>query len=196
MEILTHYFLPVCLGIGLSAAVGFRVFLPFLVMGMLQRFHLYSMPEGFLWIATDAALITFGLAAVLEVASYFIPWLDHLLDTITTPLAMAGGTAMMGSSLIAMDPLWQWSLAIIAGGGTAGIIKGSSAALRILSAATTGGWGNFILALAEFLGSLLLCLLSFLWPLLISFFIIGLLFWLLFRFGRKNIAGISSTHSK
>lgn len=186
MEIITHYFLPLCLGIGLSAAVGFRVFLPFLVMGLLQRFHLYTLPEGFQWIATNAALLTFGIAAVLEVAAYFIPWLDHLLDTITTPLAMAGGTAMMGSSLISMDPLWQWSLAIIAGGGTAGIIKGSSSALRILSTATTGGLGNFIVAIAEFLGSLLLSLLSFLWPVIICFFTIGLLIWLLFRFGRKK----------
>ena len=50
-------FLSICLGIGLSAACGFRVFVPLLVVSIASRGgHLHLSP-GFEWMGSDAALI-------------------------------------------------------------------------------------------------------------------------------------------
>ena len=80
------------LGVGLSAACGFRVFVPLLVtsiLGVTGWVPLVS--EGTGWIATWPALITFASATVLEGLGYLIPWLDHLLDSVATPAAVVAG---------------------------------------------------------------------------------------------------------
>lgn len=167
MELITSYLVPILIGIGLSAAVGFRIFVPFLVMGLIQRFGIYSLPAGFEWLSQNEALLAFGIATIIEIIAYFVPWLDSALDLITTPLAMIGGTIMMGSSLYELDPLWKWSLAILAGGSTAGLIKSGNTGLRLLSTATTGGLGNFIIAVGELFLSILFSLLSAIIPFII-----------------------------
>ena len=69
MEIL----LSLCIGVGLSAACGFRIFVPFLVMNLAARSgHLFLSPE-FQWMSSDAAFIAFGTAAVLEISAYYLP---------------------------------------------------------------------------------------------------------------------------
>ena len=77
-----------------------------------------------------------------EIFAYFIPWVDNLLDSIALPLAALAGTAVMVSTVADLDPVITWSLAIIAGGGTATAIKGASATSRLTSTATTGGLAN------------------------------------------------------
>src|SRR5512146_248311 len=67
------------LGIGLSAACGFRVFVPLLAASILGVTGWMPLAvEGTGWIATWPALIVFATATVLETAGYFIPWLDHI----------------------------------------------------------------------------------------------------------------------
>ncbi|MEX0288806.1 MAG: DUF4126 domain-containing protein, partial [Flavobacteriaceae bacterium] len=78
----------------------------------------------------------------VEIFAYFIPYVDNLLDSLAIPLAAIAGTAVMVSTVANLDPVVTWSLAIIAGGGTATAIKGASASGRLASTATTGGLGN------------------------------------------------------
>ena len=52
--------LSVCLGIGLSAACGFRVFVPLLVMSIANLSGHLTLAHGFDWIGTYPALITFS----------------------------------------------------------------------------------------------------------------------------------------
>ena len=127
-------------------------------------------------------MIALGAATVLETLAYFIPWFDNLLDTIALPTASIAGTAVMASTLVELDPLWQWALAIIAGGGTAGLIKGVSANTRLASTATTGGLVNPVITTAETAASAGLSALSvFLWP-LAAIIVIGLLVLVIFFF--------------
>lgn len=42
------------------------------------------------------ALITLGVAMILEIGAYFIPWVDTVLDAIAIPLAAIAGTAGYG----------------------------------------------------------------------------------------------------
>ena len=89
--------LAVSLGIGLSAACGFRVFVPLLVMSVASLSGHLTLAPGFQWIGTYPALITFSVATVAEIGGYYIPWVDHLLDTMATPAAIVAGTVITAS---------------------------------------------------------------------------------------------------
>ena len=67
-------------GIGLSAACGFRIFVPLLVMSIAAHAGHLTLVPTFQWIGSDAAFVTFAVATCLEIAAYYIPWLDHALD--------------------------------------------------------------------------------------------------------------------
>lgn len=160
MDTLTSIFL----GVGLSAACGFRVFVPMLFMSVASLSGHLALAPGFQWIGTYPALLTFAVATVLEIGGYYIPWLDHLLDTMATPAAIVAGTVVTASMVSKMDPTLKWTLAIIAGGGAAGIVQGTTVVARAASTATTGGLGNPIFATVELGSSLLVTIMALLLP--------------------------------
>ncbi|MEE9362165.1 MAG: DUF4126 domain-containing protein [Cellulophaga sp.] len=141
--------ISIFLGIGLAASVGFRVFLPLFALSLASYFGVWDLNESWQWIGSLAALVILGVATIIEIFAYFIPWVDNLLDSVSIPLAAIAGTAVMVSTVANLDPVITWSLAIIAGGGTATAIKGSAATGRLASTATTGGLGNPVIAAAE-----------------------------------------------
>lgn len=166
----------ICLGIGLSAACGFRVFLPLLLVSLAGLTGHLGLHAGFGWMATWPAVVLFASATVAETLGYFIPWFDHVLDTVAAPLAVVAGIALSASQFVDFDPMWRWTLAIIAGGGAAGLVKGITALVRTASTATTGGVANPIYAGLEFLASLATSLLALLIPLLLVAGLIALSF--------------------
>src|SRR5207302_1413632 len=92
--------LSICVGIGLSAACGFRVFVPLLVMSIASLSGHLPLAHGFEWIGSYPALIAFSVATCVEILGYYIPWLHHVLDTIASPAAVvAGGVVSLGASL-------------------------------------------------------------------------------------------------
>lgn len=137
------------LGIGLAASTGFRVFLPLFALSLAAYFGVWELNENWEWIGSLAAIITLGVATLAEIFAYFIPWVDNALDSIAIPLAAIAGTAVMVSTIANLDPVVTWSLAIIAGGGTASAIKGANAAGRLTSTATTAGVANPIVSTVE-----------------------------------------------
>lgn len=141
------------LGVGLSAACGLRVFVPLLVTGLAGLSGWLPLGEGFQWLATGPALMVFATATIIEVLSYQVPGLDHALDTLAGPAAVIAGTLLAASQLQALDPLTRWTLALIAGGGAAGLVRGTTAAARAATSLGTGGLGNPLLAAAETTGS-------------------------------------------
>jgi len=156
----------VALGLGLASAVGFRVFLPVLLAGLAARLGHLPLAPGFGWLAGDAALVVLAVAALLELGAYLVPWLDHLLDVIAAPAAVAAGTVLMASTLVDVPPWLRWGLALVAGGGTAGLLHGATAALRLGSTATTGGLGNPAVATFETATATFLTVLALAAPLL------------------------------
>ncbi|XLS27701.1 DUF4126 domain-containing protein [Flavobacteriaceae bacterium M23B6Z8] len=141
--------ISIFLGIGLAASVGFRVFLPLFVLSLATYFEMWQLNESWEWIGSLGALIIFGVATLAEIFAYYIPWFDNLLDTIALPLATVAGTAVMVSTMADMTPAVTWTLAIIAGGGTATAIKGATSATRLTSSATTAGVANPIVSTVE-----------------------------------------------
>lgn len=145
----TETILSIFLGVGLAASVGFRVFLPMFALSLASYFGFWDLNDSWQWMGSLIAVMTLGIATILEIFAYFIPWLDNLLDSFAVPLAAIAGTAVMVSTITNLDPVVTWSLAIIAGGGTATAIKGAGASSRLASTATTGGLANPILTTVE-----------------------------------------------
>ena len=172
---LPQVLLGAALGLGLAAAVGFRVFVPFLLVAIAAKSGQVHLAGGFEWLGTDIALVMFGIAALLEVAAYFIPFFDHLLDTVAGPAAVIAGAVLMASTLVDMAPWLRWTVAIVAGGGTAGLLHGATSSLRLGSTATTGGLGNPAFATMETGASTALTILAMLVPLVALALVIFLL---------------------
>jgi hypothetical protein len=159
-------FLSICVGIGLATACGLRVFIPLLVAGVASHFGQLPLSPGFHWLGSTPALIAFSVAACLEVAGYYIPWVDNLLDTIASPSAMIAGTIVSVALMTGMDPFYKWALGLIAGGGLAGLMQGTTVVARGASSVGTGGLGNHLLATAELVGAVVLSVLAVMLPLL------------------------------
>jgi len=156
--------LSIALGIGLSAAAGFRVFVPLLALSIAGYADVLHLAPGFAWIGTIPAIVAFGTATVLEIAAYYIPWVDNALDTIAAPAAVVAGTVISASVITDLPPLIRWTFALIGGGGIAGLLQGATAFLRLKSTALTAGMGNPVLATAELGGSVGTVILSLLLP--------------------------------
>ncbi len=169
--------ITIFMGIGLSAASGFRIFVPFLVVSIAAFTGNLTLSDSFSWIGTLPALITFSLATVVEIAGYYIPWMDNLLDTIASPIAVIAGAVLMASVLNEISPLVKWVLAIIAGGGVAGTIQAITGVTRITSSVTTGGLGNPAVSSVESGGSLTLSVIAIFIPLIAGIIVIVLLIW-------------------
>jgi hypothetical protein len=174
----------VALGIGLAAAVGFRVFLPLLVVSVAGYSGYLSLSESFSWLATLTALLMLSVAAVLEIAAYYIPGVDNLLDTVATPAALVAGTVVAAAVMADLPPLVKWTTAIIAGGGAAGITQAVTGLLRAKSTVTTGGLGNAVIATGELGGSLVTSLLALFLPLVALAFVV-LFCWISVKLIRK-----------
>ena len=173
---LAESLLSVCLGLGLSAACGFRIFVPFLVMNVAYRAGYLALSDSFEWIGSTPALIAFAVATGLEIAAYYVPWVDNLLDTIASPTAVVAGVIVTASVVTGMDPFLRWTLAVIAGGGVAGTVQAITSTTRHASAITTAGFGNPVVSTVEAGGSLVLSFLSLIWPLIAVILVFGLLF--------------------
>ena len=147
------YAISAFIGIGLAAATGFRVFLPMFAVSLASYMGWIPMNESFQWLSGLPTLITTGIATVVEILAYYIPFVDHILDTMSVPLATVAGSVMFASQFSDIGTFPQWALALIAGGGTAAAISSGFAGTRAASTATTGGLGNSVVATTETAGA-------------------------------------------
>lgn len=167
--------MAILIGIGLSAAVGFRVFTPLLVTSIAEKASMVQLAEGFSWIGSTPALIAFAVATILEVGTYYIPIVDQIMKVIASPIAVIAGILLTASFIGEMSPFLTWSIAIIAGGGTASVSQFATTSIRGASTIGTGGIGNALLSVGEGFIAMIVSILSILAP-IIAIIFIGLLF--------------------
>ena len=180
--------LSVALGIGLAAATGFRLFLPLLVLSVAAWTGHANLSDSFAWLGTTAAVIMLGTAAVVEIAAFYIPGVDNLLDTLAAPGAVVAGTIASAAVMTDVPPMVKWTTAVIAGGGVAGITQGLTTVLRAKSTVFTGGLGNSVVATAELGGASLISILALAAP-FAALALVVLFFWLAFRLIRSLARG-------
>jgi len=160
------------LGIALAAACGFRVFVPPLVLSLAALSGHLTLTPGLAFLGTWPAAVALGAATVFEIAAYYVPWLDHLLDHIGAPMAVLAGIVVSASAFVDLPPLMRGTLAIVAGGSAAAAIHVSTAGLRAVVGLATGGLGNFVVATAEAVLAVLTAVLAVLLPFLAIFFLL------------------------
>ncbi len=182
----TAALLSIALGVGLAAAVGLRVFLPLLVLGVAAATGHVELVPSFGWLASTPAIVMLAVATTLEVLAYYLPGLDNLLDAIATPVAVIAGAIGAAAVMAELPPIVRWTTAIIAGGGTAGLMQGLTTVLRVKSTALTGGLGNGAIATGELGGSLLLAVLALALP-VIAAMVVVLVAWLAVRVTRRRL---------
>jgi hypothetical protein len=178
-----EFVLPIVLGISLAAATGFRIFVPLLVFGLAGRAGYVPVGEEFQWVTAAPALVMLAIAALAEIAAYYLPLIDNLLDSIATPAAVIAGISVSAAVMTDLQPMLKWTLAIIAGGGAAGVTQTMTALLRGTSTATTAGIGNPVVATGELIGALMISVLAVLapWIALLLLVIVCVAAWRLFR---------------
>ena len=179
----------ISLGLGLSAACGFRVFVPLLILNLASASGHVELAQEVSWIGSNTALIAFCAATILEIGAYYIPWLDNLLDGVAGPVSVIAGIIVAGSCFTDMSPFLRWVLAVILGGGSAGAIQAGTTTLRLASSATSGGLANPVVATAEAGSAVGLSLLTLLIPILgaaVVIFVIAFAIIHVRRFVRKR----------
>ena len=179
------------MGISLAAASGFRVFLPPFLLSLAARFNVVWFLDidligtQFEFFTSTLSIVVLGIATVAEFAAFYAPWVDSVLDTIATPASIVAGIAMTAIVLEGNDPIIQWTIAIVAGGGVAATIQSATVAIRGLSSTFTFGLGNPAVATSENVASVALTLIAILIPFLSALFVL-LVVALLLRMKRKK----------
>jgi len=183
MPINAEIVVAAALGISLAGSAGFRVFVPMLAASIAAHLGVFPVQDGFEWLAGWPAMICFGTATLVEIAAYYIPVVDNLLDTITTPMAVAAGTLLMTSILPIDNGMFKWLTGFIVGGGMAAMVQSGTVVTRLASTAATGGTANPVLVTVEHAAAIGSSLLSLLLPLIAAaaFVVLGIVIVVVFR---------------
>jgi len=176
----------ICLGLGLAASCGFRVFVPLLISNIASMTGIVNIGGGFEWMGSWPAFAIFLTATVAEIGAYYIPVLDNALDTISVPLAAIAGTLLSVTFITDVPPMVQWTLGIIVGGGSAAVIKSGASMARLKSTAFTAGWANWLLATFEHVTSFVMSVLTVLLPIVMGVIALGVLGFFGWRLAAKK----------
>lgn len=167
--------LGLLVGVGLAAACGFRVFVPPFIASLAANAGYLAPGAGFEWLATPEVAWIFGIATLLEVLAYYVPWLDNALDALAAPAAVVAGILLTAAMAGDLAPWFRWALALIAGGGTAGAVHAMTGTVRLASTTTTGGVGNPVLATLEWIASATVAAASLVVPVVVVAALVGAL---------------------
>jgi len=184
----------VALGIGLAACAGIRAWLPLLLAGALARGGVIALGPSFQFIASNRALLLFGVATVVEIAADKIPAVDHALDALSTVLRPAAGSLLAASVMWQIsDPLTALALGVAVGAPSALVPHAAKSLLRAGSTALTGGLANPVLSLLEDLAALALFILAVVLPVLVAAGLLLVALLVVRRLARRPPSAVSAT---
>ncbi|MGE8429963.1 MAG: DUF4126 domain-containing protein [Sphingobacterium sp.] len=186
MSELSTFLVSAFIGVSLAAATGFRVFMPLFLLSLGCRLELFQVGNELAWAGSPIVLAATSLAMILEIAGYYIPFIDNILDSLSIPLATIAGTLLFAIQFTDISPFLRWAMAIIAGGGTAATISTALAGTRAVSSVGTAGFGNFMISTMETIGSTILTILAIFVPFMAIIVVIGL-FYFFWRFGKEQL---------
>lgn len=171
-----HFALCALAGASLASVAGLRVFMPLFALSAAAKAGVLSLNENFAFLASDAAFAMLLAAMAAECAGYMVPYLDHLLDAASAPLAVAAGIALSAAVIPDADPALYWTLSAVAGGGAASLAKFSAASARAGTAAAGGGLANPLFSAAETVFSAAVSLMAVFAPVLAAAVLLALAF--------------------
>lgn len=171
-----NYVIFFIIGISLSSACGFRVFVPPLVLSIAAKFELITIPEDYSWVGSNFAIIILAVATVSEILTYYIPVVDNFMDLISTPASFVAGTLVMILFVGVDNNIAKWLIAALSGGTVAVSINAGTSIVRLGFTSFFAGLGNWIVSSLEWLIATILSFLAIFLPIvaliLIIFFIL------------------------
>jgi hypothetical protein len=174
---------------GLSGAAGLNAWLPLFAGALAARLDFVDLAAPFDDLASTGGLVVLGLLTVADFVGDKIPVVDSALHAVGLAVAPVSG-AVLFTGQTGTETELPTLLAILLGGGTAGIVHTIRAAVRPVSTAGTAGLGNPVLSLGEDLGSLVLVVAAFVVPIvaviLLLLIVAPLVRWWLRRRGRRR----------
>jgi hypothetical protein len=156
----------IAIGIGLSTSTGFRILVPFACLSAAALYGDITLPTQLAWLNSYPAFIGLLVGTLIEVAAYYIPWVNDALDTVELPASVIAGTYLTGAFAADLPTLLQWSLALGAGGGIAGSINGLTSVTRLATNSATAGLATPVTSSLEWMSALMLAILALTLPLL------------------------------
>lgn len=153
-------------GLALAAAAGFRAFVPLLAAGLGIHFGVVEPAAGLQWLGEPVVLVALAAATALEVAAYYVPGLDHALDVVAAPIAVAAGIVAAAAMITDLPDWARWLVAIAGGGSATFAVHGLTSLVRAKSGLTTAGLGNPVVATGELAGATGIALTAILAPLI------------------------------
>jgi len=181
----------VALAIALAACAGLRAWLPLFLVGILARFDFLTLGTSWRFLASNQALLLFGIATVIEILGDKIAAVDHALDAVSTFLRPAAGSLLAASVLSFIhDPHLALVAGIVVGAPTAFLPHAAKSSLRLSSTGLTAGLANPVLSVIEDGISLFLFALAILVPLLAALLLVAVTVLLLWRFSRRKPARV------
>jgi hypothetical protein len=143
-----------CMAVGLAGCAGLRAFLPLFLLGLAVRCQ-FAVPFGAsteeLWLASDFALICFGLLALIEIACDMVPVVDHVQHAWSFGSRPLAG-AFVAMSVLDQDPSLFWAafaVSCLLGVLISLPVHTTSTTIRVISTGTTAGLANPFLSLKE-----------------------------------------------
>jgi hypothetical protein len=162
------------MGFALAASVGVGAVQPLRAAGILARLGYLELSPAFHWMAGTPALIVFASALAFEFLADKVPYLDHMLDAAGAFVKPVAGTILAASLFTELDPLVATTLALVTGGTVAGVVHAAKSMTRVVSTATTAGFGNPLLSVAEDAGATVGIGLAFVLPILAALIAIAI----------------------
>lgn len=176
------------MGIGLAACAGLRAWLPLFLAGLLARAGVLELGPSFRFIASDQALILFGVATIVEILGDKIPAVDHTLDALSTVLRPAAGSLLAASVMWRVpDPLTALALGVAVGAPTALVPHAAKSTLRAGSTFFTGGLANPILSFVEDLATVVMFVLTVVVPVVVALAILVVAVLVVRRLSRRRL---------
>lgn len=182
-------------GAGLSAAAGLNAFIPFVLVGMLDRFtDLLDLPPGLDWISSWWAIGVGMLLLVADVVLDKVPGVDHVSDALQTAVRpLMGGVmfaAASGAQQIEQSQWWRenpW-VGVVIGVALAGTVHAGKALSRPIVNAGTFGFGAPFVSAAEDATSATVSILAILVPVVVVLVLIavGFALWRILRLRRRR----------
>lgn len=134
------------LALGSSWAAGVNLYATVLLLGLLQRFGIITLPQGLQSLSHLWVLVTAGVLVLIEFFMDKIPYVDTTWDVIHTFIRVPAG-AVLAAATFANVPSHIQAVAALLGGAVALTSHGAKASTRMAINATPEPVTNWIASL-------------------------------------------------
>ncbi len=181
-------YLKILIGLGLSAASGFRLFVPFAILSIFSISGIYNTTSTPFIFSSDLFLVIFIILSVSEVLLFYNPWIDNMLDLISTPASIFTGIILTYFVLYDTEIYLRLLISVILGGLVSLNVQLLTVKARSSTSIFSKGTGNQIVSTIENISSIFISILVLKFPLagiFVSAIIIYLIYTFIIKKGRQ-----------